>query len=67
MVVIYFILYCCYLFFFIVCLLWGRIPPARQSASILDTVRIQRISNVPYVEELVIKIGKTKHESTGSI
>lgn len=62
-----FILYCCYSFFFIVCLLWGRIPPARWSANILGTVRIQRVSNAPYIEELVIKIGKTKRENMGSI
>lgn len=60
-----FILSCCYVFF-VVHLLWGRIPPARWSANILNTIRIQRVSDTHSTEELVIKTAKTKRESTGS-
>lgn len=65
MLVLCFILYCCYAFF-VAHFLWGRIHPARWSANILSTIWIQRVSNIHSIEELVIETAKTKHESMGS-
>lgn len=64
-VVISFVL-CC-LFHFVVHLLLGRIPPARWSANRLGHCTNVMGTNTPGTEELVIKIAKTKRESTGSI